>query len=104
MVLYPIFVQMYLELVYNNHEKQGNNNLKIGIFILESRKSWRNVPSVQQNIDNKHFFLKNNLNQLNIYILLNSMFTLCGIASTLSVALMQCVNFHLHLDKALISA
>ena len=25
MVLYPIFVQMYLELVYNNHETNGTN-------------------------------------------------------------------------------
>jgi len=23
MVLYPVFVQMYLELVYNNHEGEG---------------------------------------------------------------------------------
>ena len=24
MVLYPVFVQMYLELVYNNHEREGD--------------------------------------------------------------------------------
>ena len=32
MVLYPVFVHMYLELVYNNHETEGNQYFNVSVY------------------------------------------------------------------------